>query len=60
MAKSENLNDKKVYESAFKMLKNYKFFLHNPNSQKEFFSKFKKITKQIEGHKKLLIAIGNL
>ncbi|HAX61737.1 MAG TPA: hypothetical protein DCX95_04140 [Elusimicrobia bacterium] len=60
MGKSGNLNDKKVYESASKILKNHKSFLHDPNSQKEFFSKFKKITKQIEGHRKLLIAIGNL
>ncbi|MDO8735376.1 MAG: hypothetical protein Q7K21_09510 [Elusimicrobiota bacterium] len=60
MAKSENLNDKKVYESASKILKNHKIFLHNQNSQKDFFGKFKRITKQIEGHKKLLIAIGNL
>ena len=60
MGKSENLNDKKVYEIASKVLKNHKSFLYNINSEKEFFSKFKKITKQIEEHKKLLIAIGNL
>lgn len=59
MGKSESLNDKKVHEITSKMLKNYKGFLRNPDSQKEFSGKFKKITKLIKGHRKLLTAIGN-
>lgn len=57
MAKSENSTDKKVISKA---IKKHKDFLHNSSSQKIFFSKFKKIIKQIEEHRKLLIAIGNL
>ena len=57
MGKSDNLADKKVISEV---IKNHEKLLHNPCSEKEFFSKFKKITKLIEGHKKLFIAIGNL
>jgi len=55
--KSENLADKKVISEV---IKNHRKILHNPYSEKELFSKFKKIAKLIEGHKKLFIAIGNL
>lgn len=58
--KDENLNDKKLYEKVSKTLKSYGVFLDTKNSEREFFRELKKFYKLIEGHKKLLTAIGKL
>ena len=60
MEKYENLEDKKIYESVAKTIKNQKNLLSAKYSQKELIGKIREFYKLIEDHKKLLVAIGKL
>jgi len=61
MGKYENLKDRELYRTIIKSLKkNSGYFSLTVSSEGDFYRELKKFYKLIEGHKKLLLAIGNL
>ena len=61
MEKYENLKDRELYRTFIKSLKkNSEIFPLTFLSERDFYRELKKFYKLIEGHKKLLLAIGNL
>ncbi len=61
MEKYENLKDRELYITFKKSLKkNPGIFPLSIHSERDFYRELKKFYKLIEGHKKLLLAIGNL